>query len=50
MKTRIERMIEDNSAMWHLANDENYKSILHYMNDKNRKKLDDINKELAKYN
>lgn len=49
MKTKVVQAIETNSAIWHLANDENYKSILHYMNDKNRKKLEDINKELAKY-
>jgi hypothetical protein len=42
-------MIEDNSAMWHLANDESYKSILHYMNDKNRAKLKTINELLENY-
>jgi hypothetical protein len=50
MKTKVVQAIDLNSELRHLANDENYKSILHYMNDKNRKKLDDINKELAKYN
>lgn len=50
MKTKVVQAIDLNSELRHLANDENYKSILHYMNDKNRKKLEDINKELAKYN
>lgn len=49
MKTMILRMIEDNSAMWNLTNDENYRVKLHEMNNKNRKKLEDIDNELKKY-
>ena len=49
MKTRIERMIEDNSAMWHLSNDWAYRTKLHEMNEKNRVKLADIETQLKKY-
>ena len=38
--------IEQNSKLWHLTNDENYKSILHYTNEKNRKKLKDVDEQL----
>ena len=41
--------VEQNSKLWHLTNDTNYQSILHYMNEKNRKKVEDIDKELKKY-
>lgn len=49
MKTAVQTAIELNSKIWHLVNDENYKSILHYTNEKNRKKLNDIETELKKY-
>ena len=49
MKTLTERMIEDNSVMWHLTNDENYRVKLHEMNERNRKKLADIEAQLKKY-
>ena len=49
MKTLVARMIEDNSAMRHLANDEAYRTKLHDMNDANRKKLSDIETQLARY-
>lgn len=49
MKTLVARMIEDNSAMRHLANDEAYKNKLHDMNEANRKKLSDIETQLARY-
>ena len=49
MKTRIERMIEDNSVMWHLSNDWAYRTKLHEMNEKNREKLKDIEEQLKKY-
>ena len=49
MRTLTLRMIEDNSAMWHLTNDENYRVKLHDMNNTNRKKLNDIDNELKKY-
>jgi hypothetical protein len=49
MKTLTARMIDDNSAMWHLTNSENYRVALHNMNQKNREKLKDIETELARY-
>lgn len=49
MKTLTERMIADNSAMWHLTNDAAYRTKLHDMNDFNRKKLGDIEEQLKKY-
>ena len=48
-RTNLLKAIEVNSQMRHQTNDSNYQSILHYVNDKNRKKLQDIEKELAKY-
>lgn len=42
-------MIEDNSAMWEDSHDEAYRKELHIINEMNRKKMDDCNKELAKY-
>lgn len=49
MKTLINNMIEDNSKMWHLTNDENYRVKLHEMNERNREKLNHINEQLKKY-
>lgn len=49
MKTRLTGMIEDNSAMWEDTNDKAYKELLHKMNEYNRKKKEDIERELAKY-
>lgn len=48
-KSNLLLAIDTNSAMRHQTNDSNYQSILHYMNEKNRKKLEDINNELKKY-
>lgn len=48
-RTNLLKAIEINSAMWHQTNDSNYQSILHYMNEKNRKKLSDCDVQLAKY-
>jgi hypothetical protein len=48
-RTNLLNAIEVNSQMRHQTNDSNYQSILHYVNDKNRQKLQDIEKELAKY-
>ena len=48
-RTNLLKAIEVNSAMRHQTNDNNYKSILHYVNDKNRKKLSDCDEQLAKY-
>lgn len=49
MKTLLERMIEDNSVMWHLTNDWDYKAKLHEMNEKNRAKLKDLEEQLKRY-
>lgn len=48
-RTNLLKVIELNSAMWHQTNDTNYQSILHYANEKNRKKLKDCDEQLAKY-
>ena len=48
-KTNLQKVIDLNSAMRHQTNDENYKSILHYVNEKNRKKLSDCEEQLKKY-
>lgn len=48
-KSNLLLAIETNSKMWHQTNDTNYQWILHYMNEKNRSKLKDINEQLAKY-
>ena len=48
-RTMLLNTIELNSQLRHKTNDKNYQSILHYMNDKNRKKLEDIEIELKKY-
>lgn len=48
-KSALLNAIEQNSQLWHLTNDKNYQWILHYMNEKNRKKLEDVNNELKKY-
>jgi hypothetical protein len=49
MKTLVARMIEDNSAMRHLANDSAYRTKLHDMNETNRAKLKTIEEMLARY-
>ena len=49
MKTLTENMIKDNSEMWSLTNDKQYRIMLHDMNEKNRKKLQDIEAQLKKY-
>jgi hypothetical protein len=48
-KSNLLLAIETNSAMWHQTNDKNYQGILHYVNDKNRKKLEDVDNELKKF-
>lgn len=48
-RTNLLKAIEINSAMRHQTNDKNYQSILHYVNEKNRKKLKDCDEQLAKY-
>jgi hypothetical protein len=49
MKNMIDRMIEDNSAMFHLTNNIGYQAELHKMNEENRKTKANIERELAKY-
>jgi hypothetical protein len=49
MKSKVVQAIDLNSQLWHLANDWAYRTKLHDMNEMNRKKLEDINKELQKY-
>jgi len=48
-RTNLLNAIEINSNMRHQTNDTNYQSILHYMNEKNRKKVQDCDEQLAKY-
>ena len=48
-KSNLLLAIETNSKMWHQTNDKNYQSILHYMNEKNRAKVKDIDEQLKKY-
>jgi len=48
-RTNLLRAIEINSTMRHQTNDKNYQSILHYTNEKNRKKVQDCDEQLAKY-
>lgn len=48
-KTSISQAIELNSSLRHLTNDTTYQNSLHKMNIENRKKLEDIEKELEKY-
>ena len=48
-KSALNVAIEQNSKLRHLTNDTNYQSILHYANEKNRKKLKDCDEQLAKY-
>ena len=47
-RTNLINSIELNSLMRHQTKDTNYQSILHYMNEKNRKKLQDCEDELKK--
>ena len=48
-KATLLNAIEINSKLWNLTNDTNYKSILHYMNEKNRAKVKDCDAQLKKY-
>lgn len=50
MASEITIMIEKNSKVWKLTNDEDYRALLHKMNEANRKKLKDIEIELNKIN
>lgn len=48
-RTTLVHVIETNSKLRHLTNDKNYQAILHYTNEKNRRKLKDCDEQLAKY-
>lgn len=48
-KTSLLVAIEQNSKLRHLTNDENYQAILHYMNEKNRAKIKDVDEQLKQY-
>ena len=48
-RTNLLKTIELNSEMRHQTNDTNYKSILHYVNEKNRQKVKDCDAQLKKY-
>ena len=48
-RTLLQATIEANSKLRHLANDENYKNKLHDINESNRKKMSDIETQLARY-
>ena len=50
MKTVVVQAIDLNSKLRHMSNDWAYRTKLHDMNERNRKKLEDIDKELKKYN
>lgn len=49
LKSALLVAIEQNSKLWHLTNDEKYQNTLHNMNEENRKKLEDVDRELKKY-
>ena len=46
---RIEQNIKNNSELWHLTNDDNYKKWLNETNNTHRAKLNDIKTEENKY-
>lgn len=45
-KTLLVQTIDNNSTMWHLTNDTDYKNMLHKANNLNRRKLSDIDNQL----
>lgn len=49
IKSECNTLIEHLWTLWHLVNDENFRSILHYTAEKLRWKIKDANKELEKY-
>lgn len=46
LKVKLNTAINTNSEIRHLVNDENYKAVLNYSNNANRKKLDTVNEML----
>lgn len=49
IKSECNTLIEHLWTLWHLVNDENFRSILHYTAEKLRKKIQDCENELKKY-
>ena len=49
LKTECNNCITQLWTIWHLVNDENFKSILHYTADKLRGKINDCDEQLKKY-
>ena len=49
-ETELKVVIEENSKIRHLTNDESYKTFLNKTNDRHRLKLIDIQKEFDKFN
>ena len=50
LKTKCNVCIEQLWELWHLTNDKNFQSILHYTADKIRSKITDCDNELKKFN
>ena len=49
IKAECNTIIEHLWTLWHLVNDTNFQSILHYTAEKLRKKIKDADEQLAKY-
>lgn len=49
LKTECNNCITQLWTIWHLVNDQNFKSILHYTADKLRGKINDCDEQLKKY-
>ena len=48
-KTNLLNVIELNSKIWNQTNDKEYRKQLHQVNEINRKKIKDIDEQLALY-
>lgn len=49
IKAECNATIEHLQNLWHLVNDQNFKSVLHYTAEKVRTKINDCNEQLKKY-
>ena len=49
IKSECNILIEHLWTLWHLVNDNNFRSILHYTAEKLRRKISDANEQLTKY-
>jgi hypothetical protein len=49
IKSECNLLIEHLWTLWHLVNDKNFQSVLHYIAEKLRKKIEDCNNQLKKY-